>query len=481
MSSSQTAASNVFIDLATFSELEGFLYGGPNAITLFVASVQKANWFSYIPISLRHVTGVPDFGQKNIAASVNRSGDYVLSVWFNTQIPQIGIKQTATMFIDATVRWTRNLMHNIFEKCSITFNELYVEEFDSYYLDNLFQFKTRGSKRVGYRNMIGDISSMTTPVPIGGVLGTGGYFSCPLPFWFTEDSGIALPAAALPFNDIKINYHFRKFEDLIVVFPGMVPPPNQVGSQCTVSDIYVVQNGQVTSASPKFQNPNTFAHYAVVHNDERVKMGDAPRDMLISQIQDQTNGHFKDISSTSTFDLRFSHAVVSFFFNAQNTSIYEQGKGKYGAEWSNYTTEPAYAGLDPFDFSQLIYENTVRLANRADYFSLVQPWYMSKAIPTEVGYHMWSYALHPWCPTSPSASTNYSKLANVSIQHDMSPAAQQAAGLSGAPVDQYGAPITYPNAAGVLVAMPLKLRHIFIVRNWNIARVANGSLGQPTL
>ena len=60
------AAANLFIDLATFSELEGFLYGGPMAVTWFVAAVQKANWFSFLPISLR-VTGTVDFGQKNVS------------------------------------------------------------------------------------------------------------------------------------------------------------------------------------------------------------------------------------------------------------------------------------------------------------------------------------------------------------------------------------------------------------------------------
>src|SRR5262245_32957321 len=88
MSSTTASASNLFIDLATFAELEGFMYGGPNAITWFVSSVQKSNWFSYIPIQLRH-TGTVDFAQNNVSASVNRSADYVLSIWFHAQIPQI--------------------------------------------------------------------------------------------------------------------------------------------------------------------------------------------------------------------------------------------------------------------------------------------------------------------------------------------------------------------------------------------------------
>jgi hypothetical protein len=113
MSFSSANPAHLFIDLATFSEQEGFMYGGPDAITWFVGAVQKSNWFSYIPITLRQ-SGVVDFGQKNVSASLNRSGDYVLHSWFRAQIPQIELVQDGTIFLDATLRWTRNLMHNIF-------------------------------------------------------------------------------------------------------------------------------------------------------------------------------------------------------------------------------------------------------------------------------------------------------------------------------------------------------------------------------
>lgn len=487
MSFSVCNASHLFIDLATFSEIEGFLYGGPDAITWFVAAVQKANWFSYLPITLRH-NGTVDFGQKNVSASVNRSGDYVLHVWFRAQIPQLELVQpggASGIFLDSSIRWTRNLMHNLFDKVNISFNELVVQEMDNYWLDFNFQFRKAGAKRIGYRNMIGDIASMTTPVPPGTPLGTGGYFSVPFPFWFGEDSGIALPVAALPFNDIKINYVFRRWEDLVVVFPGTLatggPSGPGTGRAATCSDVFVFGS---TTQKPSLLDPQTNAHYAVVHNDERVKMGDAPRDMLIHQIQGTQNAPFKDISSRTTFDIRLSHSIVLFAFSAQNISLLTVNSGMCGGEWSNYTTEPGYAGLDPLSFTTLVYENTCRLAQGSDYYSLIHPDLLSTATPDETGYHLWSYSLAPWDPLKPAGSTNFSKLANVSISHDMSPAAQASAGIgtaSGSPEDQNGNILQYPDSSGTEVDFPQKYRHIFVARNWNIARVANGSLGHPTL
>src|SRR3989344_5995013 len=137
---STVSAANCFIDLATFSELESFLYGGPLAISFFVAGVQKANWFSIIPIALRN-NGTFGFGQEGVSASLNRSGDYVLNLWFRCEWPTITNRVGAGHVAADTVRWTRNLMHNVIKKCSITFNELVVQEFDNYWLDFNYMFR----------------------------------------------------------------------------------------------------------------------------------------------------------------------------------------------------------------------------------------------------------------------------------------------------------------------------------------------------
>lgn len=463
---SRTSASNTFIDLATFSEVESFLYGGPSAVTLFVRGVTKSNWFSHIPITLR-LNGVFDFGQKNACASVNRSGDYVLNTWLRVQIPQVELYGTE-IYADSSLRWTRNLMHNLIECVSITFNELTVNEFTSYWLDFNAQFRIRGSKRIGYRNMIGDIAAMTTPVGPNTALGTGGYFNVPIPFWWSEDSGVALPIAALPFNDVKINFSFRTLAELLVVYPGTAAMGAPGIRVATINDVRVVGT---TNQVPSLLNPEVWATYAVVHNDERVRMGDAPRDTLIYQIQQAQDSPFKDVSTPSSFDLRFSHAVNSIFFGARNKSL--------TGEWSNYTTNYNYSGVDPIFHSTLTYDSTVRYANGSDYYSLMAPWYYAPAIPDESGYHMISYALDAF-GLDPSGSTNYSKLANVSVSHTMSDAAIAAASTT-APVDENGVPIVYPNSAGVNVNFPQSWNHILLVKNFNIARYSNGSLGFAVL
>lgn len=481
-------AQNTYIDLATFSELEGFLYGGHHAITHFVRGVQKSNWFSFIPVPLRH-NGAFDFDQKNVSASINRSGDYVLQVWFRCKMPQLRFSAdsltnaTSSLGQQASIRYTSNLMHNLFERVSISFNELTVQEFDSYYLDFYRVFNVCASKRFVYDNMIGERQEYTSSVDAqtmagdaNASLGDDGYLNLVLPFWFCEDSGVALPAAALPYNDIKINYHFRRWQDLVRISQGGVATAVAgagTSRDATYSDIVDASTGQ----APSLSSPETYAHYAVVHNDERVKMGDAPRDILIKQVQTTQRAPFTSLSTRSSFDVRLSHSIIAFFFAARNTTI--------AGELSNYSTkadtvdvttgvtEDRPLGAFPIEESHLIYENTVRASMGSDYYGMVAPYLFAESCPLnpeDTGYQMYSYSLRPFA-YDPAGSTSYSKLANVAIQHDMSTAAQTET-------------VNITSVAGgalTATATSVSFEHIFVAVNWNIARVSNGSLGHPTL
>lgn len=503
-----TTASTTFIDLATFSELESFTYGGKNAVTLFVAAVQKANWFSFIPIALRWSSGgAVGFGQQNVSASVNRSGDYVLNVWFRAQIPMIGLRNTGgntNWRSNSGVAWTNKLMHNLISKCNIAFNELIVQEFDNYYLDALLAFKVPVAKRAGYNNMIGDVASMTqlsgnasgnaTDTFLNAV-GDGSYRSVPLPFWFADDSGVALPVAALPFNDVKITYSFRAFKELIVIGSGNA---GAGVNHPTVNDVVVWTAVDTPgTAIPELVDAQTFAHYAVVHNDERQKMGDQARDVLITQVQISQSYRIADPSQRNSIDIRFSHSIIALFFMIENTSLVEFQSGVYGREGSNYTTQSGLCyfsaadfptttypaqGSSPIAYTQLLYENTARYSMSSDYYMWVAPYYFANNVPQENGYHMISYSLETFS-ADPKGSTNFSKLANVSLVHDMSQNCKNSA-LTTKPLgfnrSEIGAELKYP-IAGVLTDFTQKYRAITLAINRNVARIANGSLGHPTL
>lgn len=474
MSAGGVSSQVTFIDLATYAELEAFLYGGPYATTWFVGTVQKSNWFSLIPISIRQSQN-PDFNTTNVSATINRNGDYVMKMWFRCVIPIVAITNDPDIYPDATVRWVSKIGHNLFQRVYLTHNDLTAQEFTSFWLDYHYQFYIDASKRVGYRNMIGDVATMTTPVGVGQPLGQAAPINVPFPLWFSVDSGRALPVASLPFNDTKLNYEIRDYKQLLIVYPGT---SGGLGTRiATVNDVYVFGSA---SQKPSLQVPETYAQYAIVHNDERVKMGDAPRDILIHQLQQvQTQPMLNvNLGNLQSFDIRLSHSIIALYFAVRNNTI-QNLKTNSGAEWSNYTTEPYGLGLDPISSVQLLYENTIRFSMGADYFALVQPYHSSHCIPDETGYHIWSYAISDG-NLNPCGSTNFSKLANISIVYQPSIGAQNAANTA-APTNRLGLPIVWPNITGVPTIMPQSFEHILIAKNHNIGRVANGSFGFPTL
>jgi len=329
-----------------------------------------------------------------------------------------------------------------------------VQEFDSYWLDMWSQFTVPSSKRNGYNNMVGNIADL---------IETSAYIpsytiNVPLPFFFTRDTGVALPTAALPYNEMRIHFEFRTLEELLIT-----------GTTDTT-----------INGTPQLKNVQLWANYAVVSNEERVKMGKCPRDMVIEQVQRSGGRSFNayqiGASSNSPYDIRFSHSIKALFWNVANTTPMLHKSSTSAREWSNYTTgsdcpSPADVGnfsigggCDPIAATSLLYENTFRLFEMgSDFFSLVQPWYHFRCIPEETGYHVYSFALNPEA-MDPSGSTNFGKLTNVSLQLTPSQAAVDA-----------NEPVGTDDRT--LQTFQVVIRAL----NFNIVRVSGGALGLPVL
>jgi hypothetical protein len=455
MSNTVTSA---FIDLATFDEIEKYLYNGPTAVTYFVRCVRKATWFSQVPVTLTQNAGNPEFNG-DVAFQISRAGDYLLHVWLRATLPAVSLVSPISPAPQpgSGIRWSQNIGHNLIELTWITFNDLKVHEFDSFWLDMWSAFTVPASKRIGYNNMIGNIADLTTPTN-----SLRSYtVNVPLPYFFTRDTGIALPTAALPYNEMRIHFEFRDWRELLH-FDGNVGPANLATPTSNIS----------------LRNVQLWANYAVVSNEERVKMGKCPRDMVIEQVQRHGGRAFNALNvgtnANVSYDIRFSHSIKALFWNVANTTVCNQNNGNQAREWSNYTTGGAcsdvpgpnpvingFDGSDPIAVSSLLYENTYRLFEMgSDYFSLVQPWYFWTSIPEETGYHVYSYALEPQS-MDPTASTNYGKLTNVSLQLTPSQDAVDAQS------PEQGTPQQFQLFVRAL--------------NFNIVRVSGGALGLPVL
>ena len=446
-----------FIDLATFDELEKYLYGGADATAYFVMAHKTSTWFTLCPTILAKNMGQAGFGQ-DWAAAISRAGDYLVHTWLRADIPAVTASSTCA------IRWTHNFAHNLIREAAVTFNDLIAARFDSYYLDFWAAFTVPASKQFGYNNMIGNTPAQYDSSYSKAKFQTGNTLpaftiNLPLPFFFTRDSGIALPTAALPYNEMRIQFNFRDWSELLVAYTTASAP----GAPATAASLS-------TSTLPVLGNCNVWAEYAIVSNDERKRMGCAPRDILIEQVQTAPRTTFTLANQNST-DIRFSHAIKLLLFGARNKTVY--------SDWSNYTVgnvcSDGWVGrtgnVDTVSNASLLYENTQRLAGLpSDYYSLVEPWYKAPTIPRETGYHMYSYSLNMY-DVNPLGSTNYGKLTNVTLVLQGSSGTQP----TNASTYNAGAPgASIPNVGTVFES-------IIVAVNHNVIRVSGGALGFPVL
>ena len=171
-----------FIDLATFDEIEKYMYGGQEATAYFVRETRKSTWFTQVPVVLSRASGTPAFNTE-WAVSISRAGDYLLQSWLRLQTPSVTLLATTPAGANARLRWTRNFMHNIIRECCITFNDLVAARFDNYHLDFWSAFTVPAGKRNGYQNMIGNFNGMTGPAAIGVAINAF-TLNLPLPFFY---------------------------------------------------------------------------------------------------------------------------------------------------------------------------------------------------------------------------------------------------------------------------------------------------------
>ena len=373
------------------------MYGGRHATAYFVRETRKSTWFTQVPVVLSKCSGSPAFGQE-WSVQISRAGDYLLQTWLRVELPEVcvtsGIIKANDQIACVGIRWTRNLGHALLRECCLTFNDLVAARFDNYHLDFWSAFTTPASKQNGYDNMIGNIGQLAG---LGDVhVLPAAVLNVPLPFFYTRDSGVALPTAALPYNDMRIQFQFRNLGELLIADYCQLPAsggsqaapangdaygrqksicldqttitalPNPFGIQETYlaprpagqgssnfggnAQLQVgvqagskqadFSNWKFCAGTPTLGSVCVWANYAIVSNDERKRMACAPRDILIEQVQTAPPCGFnpKNVNTPEQYDIRFSHAIKVLFFAVRNKTL--------NCEHANYTTSPSFPILN---------------------------------------------------------------------------------------------------------------------------------------
>ena len=215
----------------------------------------------------------------------------------------------------------------------------------------------------------------------------------PLPFWFTQASGNALPLSSLQFHSVRLEMHMRPLKNLVVWHD-----PN------TGSDGYVKRC------------PNTVGPTVAVMGTF-VYLGNAERDLFASSnyeilmIQHQLR-RYNVTTPNAALTLQFNHPVIELMWTVQRQKFSEK------AGLFNYA---GVRGKDPLEHALLQLNSQPRFGGSdipGNYYRLVQPYQAHSCIPDSFVY-VWSFSLFPEDACSPSGSINMSRIDSVILNLDL--------------------------------------------------------------
>lgn len=462
-----------FMDLATAWKLEGeYLYGltpvskefgNPCAKTFFTKIHKRSTWFTQVPVSFR--TNIPGGFGGEFSVTVNRLGEYLINTWLRVIVPEVKLLPGNAFGVNGRLRWCRKFMHNLIEDCTITFNEQQVSRLDNHILDFMTAYNMVNDKKFNYDKMIGDtedlVGSHGPTTPLGDTIKET-ELNLPLPFFFTQDTGLALPTAALLFNEVKINFKFRDWDELLILDNAGAAGAGTVARAVPRAGIDIL-------AAPVLKQLNVWGTYALTSDHERQVMSSLRRDMVIDNYQTAAKMPFNPSTQPNPiYEPKFTMAVKALYFGARNVT--------FENERSNYSTASPYNDGNVVSFTPsgsnnvikdltLNYESTTRLANMPwSYFSQIVPFYTAPTTPYEPGYGLYSYALNLESQ-DPSGSTNFGKIGNVQV----SPTASAAALIASAG--------TGPAASGT--DFPQKWDWHLVARSHIVIRIDQGQLMFP--
>jgi len=239
----------------------------------------------------------------------------------------------------------------------------------------------------------------------------------PLPFWFTQTSGNALPLCTLQFHGVQVTIQWESLDNVIVK------------SSTDIQVNKVEGGGSINSSDLQAWLDTTYVYLDI---EERNRFAMANFDQLITQVQ-----HTSAIANSDQVDIsvRFNHPIIELIWAVRRKS---------NERLNNHFNYTGIKGLDPVVDVELRLNNMTRLAGKEGrYYRLVQPYQHHSSIPKSHIY-CYSFALYPEEP-QPSGACNMSRIDNVDMNFHL----QEGLGSEGATIILFG-------------------------RNWNIMRFTEG-------
>lgn len=213
----------------------------------------------------------------------------------------------------------------------------------------------------------------------------------PLPWWYTQTSGNALPLVSLQFHGVAVAVCFEELRRSIQV------------SDC---DVLVVKCRDCQPINNNDLQARLDTVYVYLDIEERDRFATGSFEQLINQVQQYT---ITTKSCQIRMNLNFNHPIIELIW-AVRRRCQElcNNHFNYAGKWNR----------DPIKYVHLRLNNLPRFSGREGrYFRLVQPWQWHTNIPDSYTY-CFCFGLHPE-DAQPSGSANFSRIDNVELIFDL--------------------------------------------------------------
>jgi hypothetical protein len=365
-----------------------------------------------------------------------------------------------------TMGWTKKIGIFIMDNIEMFIGSNSVTTMSSNYVDVYGQLNYKN--REIYNKIIGNEPDLNNSA----ISNDATYLYVPLPFWFQNNYGLAVPLIALQFNNIQIKIKFRNFIDCVFFDIANITSLTNVNIRSKIIDLILSNTVNIFNSQLEI---TMLLEYVYLDNIERKKFAQSSHEYLITQVQELV---FTNVSPfNSNFELDFFHCCKSMFWTANQYKYINNVTGQNSYDKYTITTyQPSYSvsnnnykkylimlynygslfnidsfieGLNiintspinndfliadistaiiengkfknyettPFISSQITLNGVSLVAQDSPYFNYLQPYNYYKNTP-DLGVNVYSFSLNP-TETQPAGACNLSRIPKSSLKFNI--------------------------------------------------------------
>lgn len=386
----------------------------------------KHTAFALEPVEFGEAGGSARFGAQNVKYTFARQGDLVWHTYAKIELPGIvalsaapdGSNTVATG--DDAVYWTNAIGQYLLQQVKLAVGGTVIDTLYDTYLFMWEELSAKPGKRLG--EMIGKFDTVALRQATSK---RSRVLYVPLPFYFTDNTGLALPLVSLQFHQVQLEINFAQRTKCYVLpaaasaYVVYVRPDGETGRDSAIATATSLELLADSNLACSIE-----ACYAYLDHDERAKFAHGSFEQIITEVQQggaqATSNVASPVEETAAtkvdIRLQFNHVVQEYIFAVRQTT---KEDANLHFDFGGWLDDDADTGsglvLDPIIDVQVLFNNSQRVQTRpGSFFRLVQPYQHHTSIPREFVY-CWSYAIDPE-DAQPTGGANHSRIDNVNLR-----------------------------------------------------------------